>query len=372
MVPDRVIRRKSPVDLGSRQSQLLVRTAGTFLSFAFLGSVASATGTAEPGPSNGTVDPKVQQLQLLQQVDQRVAEIGWRLATSNLELCPAHFAGTGLGLHALTQYSGPFRQAAQKAYGLDGKYPGVLTVANGSPAAKVGIRAGDVIVSVNGQPLLGPGQSSDVARYAATDASMDKIEALPVASPAKFEVERRGVRMTFELTPSAVCASRFELAPGSDFNDNSNGRVVQIAGGLLASLDSDDDLALVMAHELAHNALGHNQAIEEQHLPTGLGAIFSKGGKKLRDQEREADRYGIFMAARAGYQYKQAASFWENLTRKSGLGAWWATTHPTAGNRKRNAAAAIADIERLKSRSEPLVPSSQGAIASDKPNATGN
>lgn len=326
---------------------------------------ALATGAAP-------LSDKIDQLRAIQALDQRIADIGWRLGTANVELCPARFAGTGISLHRLTQYAGPYRSAAADAFFKRGEdLPGVLSVAAGSPAWAAGIASGDLLTSINGQPLRNRTPTSAQAQYEGTDVDMLKLEQLPAGETAKLEIMRGDRKLSIEIVPLPVCASRFELAPGSTVNANSNGRVVQVAGGLIALTGEGDDLALVLAHELAHNALGHSQSIETEKLPTGLGAIFSGGGKKLRDQERDADRYGIFMSARAGFRYSQAADFWEKLTRRNGIARWWATTHPNAGNRKRNAAAAIAEVDRLKSEGAPLVPGSRGVTQGAKGGVNG-
>lgn len=326
---------------------------------AVAGAVLVATAATATTPTDPKLREKVDQLLEVQALDQRVADIGWRLATSNLELCPTHTGATGLGLHGASQYAPAYRSAAVTAFALTEAGPGVQTVARGSPAWSAGIRPGDTLVSIQGANLArGPKSSKDrsKASYAETDAAMARIEALAPDQPAAVRIQRNAVTIDLTLTPELACASRFEMATGDALNANSNGNVVQVFGRLVLTLTRDDDLALVMAHELAHNVLGHNQAISKQRLPTGAGAAFSRKGRILRDFEREADRYGIFIAARAGYAYAQAPEFWRDLSASAGLGAWIASSHPTPGNRQASAQAVVAEIAALKSQGKPLVP----------------
>lgn len=300
---------------------------------------------------------KVSQLAKMQTLDQRVADIGWRLATRNLELCPTHFAATGITLHTLSQYSNDWTGAAVEAFRLKPGKPGVLAVAKDSPAWISGLRPNDSIVSLNGLPIgslnARPSLKGD---YSETDQALRQIEGLPIGKPIELIVERDKNRLVLSIMPVSSCASRFEMAPSNQLNANANGTVVQIYGRLVIALDSDDELAFVMAHELAHNALGHNMAIKNKRLSTGLASVFTGSGKVLRNYEREADRYGIFMTARAGFAYRHAAAFWKRFASEKGLGALIAVTHPSPAKRERNAQAAVDEVDLLTAQRKPLIP----------------
>lgn len=304
---------------------------------------------------------QVASLTELQESDQRVADIGWRLATRNLELCPKHYGAVGLSLHTASQYDARWRSAAITAFSLDQTSPGALAVAEGSPAWLAGIRPNDVIMSINGTSLAGQSISESMrpslkASYARTDFAMSLIEGAKPGVPLAIEFKRANRDFKVELLPVAACSARFEIAPSSKMNANSNGQVVQIFGRLVLILPSDDDLALVMAHELAHNALNHNQLIKQNRLATGWSAIWTGSGKTLREFERNADRYGIFMAARAGFQYQHAPAFWSRLSTKSGIGSWLAITHPNPKNRAIHAREAVEEVQALEASGLPLIP----------------
>lgn len=324
---------------------------GAFLAAAL--ALPDVAASAEPVQTR----QQVAELRELQALDQRVADIGWRLATSNLPLCPQQVAATGITLHTASQYAQAYRDAAQAAFGLVGDDPGVLSVAQGSPAWEAGIRPGDRLTAIDGVPFTPPAASdAKQGSYAATDTAMQRLESIAAGQRPVIGLIRDGVAREVVLAPVAACASRFEMATGNAFNANSNGNVVQVFGRLVVALPRDDDLALVMAHELAHNVLGHSQAIRDRKLPKGLAALFGTGGRARRDFERVADRHGIYMTARAGFAYADAPRFWRDLAASGGLGSWIAATHPTPGNRERNAAVVIAEIAALKAAGAPLVP----------------
>jgi predicted Zn-dependent protease len=115
---------------------------------------------------------------------------------------------------------------------------------------------------------------------------------------------------------------------------------------------TDDEIAQIMGHEIAHALLGHgreriSRAIAMQS-GMQLGSIVA--GRDLsilapvadialtlphsRASESEADRYGVELAARAGFDPRAAVRLWEKMAAASGDGPpQFLSTHPPAGNR---------------------------------------
>ena len=98
---------------------------------------------------------------------------------------------------------------------------------------------------------------------------------------------------------------------------------VYVGGGLLALMDSEDELAAVLGHEIEHVDHYHcaERAQQEQALRRiplgGLVAIpvfvFEAGYSK--DQELEADREGTRLAVEAGYSPNGAIRMFEAFDR---------------------------------------------------------
>jgi predicted Zn-dependent protease len=116
------------------------------------------------------------------------------------------------------------------------------------------------------------------------------------------------------------------------------GGKVAVFTGLLPVAQTDDQLATVMSHEIAH-ALAHHaseriarQQLSEEALAAlngVLGAIDPEARRRLigalaagaefgslkyeRAQESEADHIGLFLMTFAGYDPEQAVVFWERM-----------------------------------------------------------
>jgi len=274
----------------------------------------------------------------LQRDDQRVADTAWRIASRNSDSCLKLWAALGVSLQHVSQYEPAYRAAAQAVFGLDDNYPSILAVAEGSPAAAAGLKPNDILRTINGADLASTSKKQiTAASYDAVSAAMAALEALPEQKAAILSIERGGQRLDVSVTPQNVCRSRVELAPGNAINANANGLVAQISGRLVNWIESDDELALVIAHEMAHNLMGHPKKLSEKSSLSGLATSLGLSGRAQRQMELEADQMGIIMAASAGYNYKVAPDFWGRLNSNAPLASILATSHPTTRARRENA-----------------------------------
>lgn len=95
------------------------------------------------------------------------------------------------------------------------------------------------------------------------------------------------------------------------------GGFIFISRGLLALVESEDELANVIGHEITHSAKRHamrQQAIAAHQSPLVMGLRRTARLRGYnRDMEREADRLGQQLAAAAGYDPRGMATFMERL-----------------------------------------------------------
>ena len=141
------------------------------------------------------------------------------------------------------------------------------------------------------------------------------------------------------------------------------GGKVGVHTGLFKVAKNDDQLATVMAHEVAHALARHsaermsrqilvqtgltvagatsqtvaqNAQIVAQMATLGLVLPFS------RDQESEADQIGLVYMARAGYDPREAVTLWQNFEELGGeRPPEFLSTHPSPGTRIQRLRAAM-------------------------------
>jgi len=92
------------------------------------------------------------------------------------------------------------------------------------------------------------------------------------------------------------------------------GGKVAVLSGLLPVADNDDQLAAVMAHEIAHALAHHGSERLARQQKQGGNLLDALAGKAHdREQESEADHIGIFLMTFAHYDPEQAVVFWERM-----------------------------------------------------------
>jgi hypothetical protein len=277
--------------------------------------------------------------------DARVAQVAWRLQTANVALCPKHAPLPGLSLQMRDQY-GPADRAGT---GL-GDYPTLSAVVPGSAAAKAGLKVGDAITAIDGSAT--PAATSGRATFdTVARAEAQLTTALSRGDGALTLVGGR----TVDLAADQGCASDVQLLPQKGLNAAADGQVVQIGGKLYDFAANDDELAAIIAHELAHNILGHRAQMDEEGVSTGLFAGLGKNGAKLRAVEFEADRLSVWLVARAGYDPKALAPFWARLGKRAGI-LISDGTHPGFRERVRRIEAAVSEVGLQQAAGQPVVP----------------
>ena len=127
------------------------------------------------------------------------------------------------------------------------------------------------------------------------------------------------------------------------------GGYLYVYTGLIKYLDSEDQLAGVMGHEIAHAAQRHStqqmtklygidairQIITGKTDPGLLGqiALSLVSLKFSRSHEAEADQYSVIYLCETGYNASGAAGFFEKIGGKGGNPPEFLSTHPDPGNR---------------------------------------
>lgn len=151
------------------------------------------------------------------------------------------------------------------------------------------------------------------------------------------------------------------------------GGKIMVYSGLVEKIEAtDDELAAVIGHEIAHALREHgrermSQAYVQQYGLQALAALAGDGvtgalatqgaqlGTQLffslpnsREQEREGDRIGLELAARAGYNPNAAVTLWKKMMAENPAAPpEFLSTHPASQNR-------INDLQALAPKVMPL------------------
>jgi hypothetical protein len=295
-------------------------------------------------------------LQELRTLDHRLGVIAYRLAIANLDICPSQSRVAGWTLHDLSQYRPGFRDDLRRFFSLTDHAPGLMAVAPDGPAQAAGLQPDDTLLAIGSYRLDQSSGLPATARADRFEMLLSTVQAALQEGDVPVEVERGGQRHQFRLRPRLACDYLVQLIPSSALNAGADGRQVSITSGLAAYLASDDDLAVAVAHELAHNILGHAALLERRGLARRwLGGLATSPGV-LHRTERQADRLGLFLAARAGYDVTVAPAFWRRMARDHPSAGHLQWGHPTAQSRAIAAEATIQEIEALRASGASLLP----------------
>jgi Zn-dependent protease with chaperone function len=142
--------------------------------------------------------------------------------------------------------------------------------------------------------------------------------------------------------------------------------------GILDKLQlTDDEVAMVMGHEVAHALREHAREQLAKRTGTGLalsigaqllglgqmGDLAARGATQLlslqfsRTDESEADLVGLELAARAGYDPRASVTLWQKMGKASDSSPSgslsFLSTHPSGPDRIRNLEANVPKVEGL-------------------------
>lgn len=264
--------------------------------------------------------------------DARVAHIAFRLATTGLSRCAAPRPVTGLVLQHLSQFEPGDRAGLLAALPLD-RGPGVIAVVPDSPGALAGIRAGDVLLAIDGVAVPPETGLSEPFRAERAHARADAVQdLLALSQPLTLTLLRGGSTVTTRIVPRPACPSQVHLARSGQHNAYADGRHVFLTTGMLGLLRNDDELAFVIAHEMAHNILGHAAIMRGASVRKGLGRTLGRSGTIVRGTESAADALGAELMLDAGFDPVRGSAI---LARLGGgdLGIALLATHEPAGKR---------------------------------------
>lgn len=341
---------------------------------------------------------QLKQQQLVLKTDfeyqQRLDDVAYPLLKAAVPLCTKGL-GTMSGIRFANLHS--FKRefhAAARGLGFTDTLS-IVAVTKGSAADRAGVKAGDRILSIGsaGAPV-GPNAALEFVKRLSPRTTARKGDAQLRSEPVRLTM-RRGTEtssdtgaasdITLEIPADTVCLYNALAVKDDVLNAWADGKNVVITSAMLRFTATDDDLAVVVAHEIAHNAMGHIDA-KKKNATFGaiLGAIvdiaaatqgvntggdFTSLGAEFgamsfsQDFEREADYVGMYLLARADRPIAKAPDFWRRMAQESPGSIKFASSHPTTAERFVRLESAVAEIERKRAAAEPLMPEMKETVA---------
>jgi hypothetical protein len=155
----------------------------------------------------------------------------------------------------------------------------------------------------------------------------------PAGTPLVLGIVHAGQPREVTLAAAQECRALAEILDDKGTDARSGGQVIQIAYGL-ASRATDDQLATIFAHELAHSILHHRARLSAAEVNKGLLGEFGKSRRLNLQAEEEADRLSVHLLANAGIDPRAAAAFWRSkLGRRLSGGIFHDRMHLSAKDR---------------------------------------
>ena len=215
-----------------------------------------------------------------------------------------------------------------------GKVLKIVKVIPNSPADRAGLLVGDSIVSVNNKPLPSGRKSVVILESDLRSYGYD-------GKPVILGISRGNETTEIIMKADMVCNYNAVLVSGTDTNANTDKNGIYVDTAMMAFAQSDQDLALVLSHELSHNIKRH------------IGS--SRNSKYM---EKEADYLSLYIMARSGYSIEGVAKFWRrmSLINPSSIWAVPGSTHPSNPERFVFIEKVVDEIQQKIAAGEPLIP----------------
>ena len=291
---------------------------------------------------------------------ERLQKVGYPILKNSSELCENTINSLGVMFNAYVT-SDKYSDIEKEVYEIDDRL--LLTyVIPSSSAFKSGLRSNDEIVSIN-----------DIKATIDKEKFHKELEKLRAKSDSlKVIYKRQGEERVATFDPDLICNYPILLVQNDSVNAFANGSQIGITTGMIRFAQKDEQLGLVIAHELGHNIMDHISKLRTNSLlgtivdlaaayyGVNTQGVFGQAGARMYSQEfeAEADYVGIYYMERAGYSIEKVADFWRNMAveHPGSINQSHASTHPATPERFLEINAAIEEIKEKKRLNQQLIP----------------
>ena len=221
-----------------------------------------------------------------------------------------------LGFTAKNQYSysSDYIEDARTGLGLEDRLQ-VMSVLPGSGAMQAGIQEGDILVAAGARPLSSGPNAERLAGSLMADVAAGN-------STLQLMVLRGQESILVQVPLTPACAMIIDLGNSDTVASYADGSRVMVTRGMLGFVQSDDELAWVLAREIAFNVVtlaprpDIAAVIDRLHnLNIAPQTAFDEAliAPTTPVQDAAIDRISLYMLARAGYSLDGIGEFWQHL-----------------------------------------------------------
>ena len=301
----------------------------------------------------------------------KVTNVATRIKVSGTKICEGNTSPMlGLTYWNMYDFSKEYQSLVIEKYKLGGALQ-VVNVGTASPAEKAGFQFGDELAFIDDDVIKG-------GKDAKKDFSKQLDEMVKTNKPLKIKIWRSGQEKILTITPVEACKSDINLTFDNALNAFADGKSIYITKGMMNFFQSEEEMALVISHELAHNVMHHMDSKKTNQtigiifgvlLDIGAAAAgvnsqgeFTKAGGNIGagafsvDFEKEADYVGLYFMANANYKINDAALFWRRMAAENPSAITLSTTHPTTAERFVGIEKTVDEIKQKQLNKKPLKP----------------
>jgi Peptidase family M48 len=252
-------------------------------------------------------------------------------------------------------------QAAAFALGIDAGLT-FGSVLEQTPLVLAGVQVGDKLLSINDQST--PRSKENVGWYIQTIHNLGQKR-----EPIRLALQRGTATFSVSVRAHYICGVNLRYVLNDSVNAFANVSDLIVTSGMLRFAPEDEELALVLGHELAHTILRHpEEKVNQQRTQTAVNIFTILLGRRAvlppmrdpysQDKENDADYLGIYLAAAAGFDVTQVAEFWRRMAARNpaSIKESHSATHPSAPERFLKLQAAANEISEKQKTGQRLLP----------------